>query len=234
MDINFAIGSQFHQYLQYLGITITQYNINAWVLPLFLMPILGLSLRLTLSKCGQAWAATYHNTMTFTMLPVITFVITRVISGNIPLALGMVGALSIVRFRHPVKNSFELVLYFALITIGIASSVRIQYGIGLDLIIIGIIYISWLVNIIGKKFGKTIFPLSFSEGQNYNTLEISITKKVDSLSLYNHLVQEIHDTNENLHIYKFAAPDKLTIIEIANTITDQYESDITAKTLDYI
>ena len=144
MDARLSIESQFAQYFQYIGINITQYNIDMWILPLFLMPILGLSLRFTLSKCGQAWAATYHNTMSFTMLPVITFVITRVISGNIPLALGMVGALSIVRFRHPVKNAFELVLYFALITIGIASSVRVQYGIGLALIIIGIIYISWL------------------------------------------------------------------------------------------
>ena len=36
----------------------------------------------------------------------------------------MIGALSIVRFRHPVKSALELIMYFDLITIGIATSVR--------------------------------------------------------------------------------------------------------------
>ena len=35
----------------------------------------------------------------------------------------MVGALSIVRFRTPVKNPFELVSYFILITVGIVVNV---------------------------------------------------------------------------------------------------------------
>ena len=64
--------------------------------------------------------------MSFIMLPLIAFTITKVIGGSIPLALGMVGALSIVRFRHPVRNAFELVMYFALITIGITASVKIR------------------------------------------------------------------------------------------------------------
>ena len=70
------------------------------------------------------------------MLPVITLSITFVISGNIALALGMVGALSIVRFRNPVKNPFELVVYFLLITVGIAMAVKIKYGILLTLFFI--------------------------------------------------------------------------------------------------
>jgi hypothetical protein len=40
----------------------------------------------------------------------------------------MVGALSIVRFRHPVKNPLELVTYFALIALGISFSVNIKWG----------------------------------------------------------------------------------------------------------
>ena len=48
----------------------------------------------------------------------------KTISGNIALSLGMIGALSIVRFRHPVKSALELIIYFDLITIGIATSVR--------------------------------------------------------------------------------------------------------------
>ena len=41
----------------------------------------------------------------------------------------MIGALSIVRFRHPVKSALELIMYFDLITIGIATSVRTKWAI---------------------------------------------------------------------------------------------------------
>ena len=52
------------------------------------------------------------------------YMITSVISNNIALSLGMVGALSIVRFRTPVKNPSELVIYFILITLGIVVNVN--------------------------------------------------------------------------------------------------------------
>ena len=41
----------------------------------------------------------------------------------------MIGALSIVRFRNPVKNPLELVIFFILITIGISFSANYKWGI---------------------------------------------------------------------------------------------------------
>ena len=52
----------------------------------------------------------------------------------------MIGALSIVRFRHPVKSALELVIYFALITIGIATSVKIKWAIQLIVAAVLIIF----------------------------------------------------------------------------------------------
>ena len=48
----------------------------------------------------------------------------------------MIGALSIVRFRNPVKSPLELVVYFIYITIGISSGVNIYYSILLTLFVI--------------------------------------------------------------------------------------------------
>lgn len=53
------------------------------------------------------------------------YIITIAISDNWALSLGMIGALSIVRFRNPVRSSFELTLFFIYIVIGIAVSVSI-------------------------------------------------------------------------------------------------------------
>ncbi len=53
---------------------------------------------------------------------VVTLVI-MTISGNLVLSLGMVGALSIVRFRTPIKDPIDLVFIFWAISIGIANGV---------------------------------------------------------------------------------------------------------------
>mgnify|MGYP000905986403 CR=1 FL=1 len=83
--------------------------------------------RFLLEFLGQRWITTIAHTATLTLLPVITFVITKVISGNIALSLGMVGALSIVRFRNPVRSPLELSVYFGAITMGITASVSINW-----------------------------------------------------------------------------------------------------------
>ena len=89
----------------------------------------GLLIKLSLSIAKQTWSNNYQYTLICLILPIITFVITKVIANNIALSLGMVGALSIVRFRNPVKNSLELVIYFALIAVGISAGVNINYSI---------------------------------------------------------------------------------------------------------
>ncbi len=53
----------------------------------------------------------------------VTAMIIMTISGNLVLSLGMVGALSIVRFRTPVKDSMDLVFLFWAISAGIANGV---------------------------------------------------------------------------------------------------------------
>tara|TARA_B100001996_G_C18669225_1_gene596038 strand:+ start:147 stop:800 length:654 start_codon:yes stop_codon:yes gene_type:complete len=78
---------------------------------------------------GETFLETKHSKLTFYLLPPIATSITFAISGDIALSLGMVGALSIIRFRTPVRNPFELVIYFYLITIGITSAVSVAISV---------------------------------------------------------------------------------------------------------
>ena len=159
------------------------YNQNTLLLDLIffsgniiLVGILGLILNIALEKINQDWVSTFHHRMSFIFLPVITLTITTVISGNIALSLGMVGALSIVRFRNPVRNPFELVLYFALITLGITSSINFIYSIILTFFIVLIIFLFYkLENYYRDKKNKSLHKISFSEGIKFNFVEI-ITK----------------------------------------------------------
>lgn len=91
---------------------------------LIVATMFGFLLRATLAAIGQNWVKTMANTVTYLFLPVIGYVVMLVISNNVALSLGLVGALSIVRFRHPVKSPLELVMYFALVTLGIAAAAR--------------------------------------------------------------------------------------------------------------
>ena len=94
------------------------------------------------------------------MLPVLGLVITVVIGSNIALSLGMIGALSIIRFRTPVRSSYELTIYFLLLTIGIAAKVHL--GVSITLTIVGCL----LLPII--SFFKKISKNEIETGRNIN------------------------------------------------------------------
>ena len=88
----------------------------------------GLLIRQSLVVIGQRWANTFHHLGTYLLLPSIAMIITSVIKDDIALSLGMI-ELSIVRFRNPVKSPFELVMLFALLTLGIVCSVSLKLSI---------------------------------------------------------------------------------------------------------
>ena len=131
----------------------------------------GLLLRFALTLSGQAWAKSHAQTVAFMILPVITYVITKTITGNIALSLGMIGALSIVRFRHPVKSALELIMYFDLITIGIATSVRTKWAIQLVICSVIIIFLVKFLQIFLNKYGKSFYNISFNSMHGLGTPE---------------------------------------------------------------
>jgi len=55
------------------------------------------------------------------MLAVITFLVILVVKTSLALSLGLVGALSIVRFRAPIKDPMELTFIFLAIAIGLGA-----------------------------------------------------------------------------------------------------------------
>ena len=168
----------------------------------------GLILRYSLTLTGQAWAKSHAQTVAFMVLPVITYVITKTIAGNIALSLGMIGALSIVRFRHPVKSALELIMYFDLITIGIATSVRTKWAIQLILCTVIIIVAVKIVQKIYQKFGKSFYNLSFNEGIATNSIEVFAKKKIDLIENDNNLISLYNDMTQSEIVYRLTFDNK--------------------------
>ena len=168
----------------------------------------GLLLRFALTLSGQAWAKSHAQTVAFMILPVITYVITKTITGNIALSLGMIGALSIVRFRHPVKSALELIMYFDLITIGIATSVRTKWAIQLIIGTVLIIVIVKLVQKFSQKFGRSFYNVSFNEGVALNSIEVHAKEKIDMIENDNNLTTLFNDTAQKEIVYRLTFENK--------------------------
>jgi len=194
------------------------------IITLMLAALAGLSIRIMLTLVKQKWVSTYHHTMSYILLPLITFTITKVITGNIALSLGMIGALSIVRFRNPVKNPFELVIFFALVTIGISMAARLEYGVMLTVVINTVIVGSYIMEKLAAKYGYSVYSLSFDEGNSFDILEITSNSEVPELSQSEFLLQYVHDKSTNTRHYRLAARNTDKELDLIRSNVEEKDS----------
>tara|TARA_B100000475_G_scaffold94095_1_gene68164 strand:+ start:427 stop:1140 length:714 start_codon:yes stop_codon:yes gene_type:complete len=83
--------------------------------------LLSLIVKFTYVKVGRALNDKDYFSDTFIPLAIITTLVITVIKFSLALSLGLVGALSIVRFRAAIKEPEELVYLFFIIAIGLAN-----------------------------------------------------------------------------------------------------------------
>lgn len=74
-----------------------------------------------LSHIGTLYSRKFN--VSLILLAILTSMVMTVIGNNVALSLGMVGALSIVRFRTPIKDSRDTVYIFWAIIVGICCGV---------------------------------------------------------------------------------------------------------------
>ena len=88
---------------------------------------------------------THSFNVSLVMVSLVTALVIMTISTNLILSLGMVGALSIVRFRTAVKDPLDIVFMFWAIAVGIANG-AMQF----ELAIVGSIFIAIVVVILSN------------------------------------------------------------------------------------
>jgi hypothetical protein len=113
---------------------------------------LGISINFWYSLNNHEWAASEHQRYVALILPPAILTMTMVIASNLALSLGMIGALSIVRFRNPVKSPFELTTLFVYIVIGVSAGVNYHYALLIWLLAIISPLIIFIVNKINTVF----------------------------------------------------------------------------------
>jgi len=203
-------------------------DLTEQLVPFSLTIFSGILLFFCLILIKQNWINTFHYFLTLLILPMTTFVITKVISNNLALSLGMIGALSIVRFRNPVKNPLELVLYFSLITLGISFSVNMNWGLLFLFTLIFVLIISKFIEMFSKKKKLlNLFNYSFSYNDGLNKIFIEIDSKKNIDFLENHECLEFFSKSGENFIYKLSLENKTKLEQLKKLISNSKDiSDI--------
>ena len=89
-------------FLAYKKLSAENIQLLLLVIKIFVCAIGGLIITISHSFFSYKWLRNNFNLYVGVALPVIGLVITTVIGTNIALSIGMLGALSIVRFRTPI------------------------------------------------------------------------------------------------------------------------------------
>lgn len=188
------------------------------LIELCIVSLLGFSFQITFRLLNFEWVKSTYQILNFLLLAPIGFVITSSISSNIALSLGMVGALSIIRFRTPVKNSFELVTYFLMLTIGITASVEIMLSILLTLFVQFVLVIFFVVSYLNPK--AKFYEPGFSDS-NQNYLAITSSEKIDTENFQ--LISL--DFSDNLYDYVLSG-DRKEILDFQNKVIESNSGKI--------
>ena len=138
-----------------LSTTKTNIPISGFIFNLLVSALLGFVLAKVFIKYANVMSN--KNTMAYNLmlLVIITTLVISIVKSSLALSLGLVGALSIVRFRTAIKEPEELIYLFTAIAIGL--------GLGAEQVLITLIAFAIIITII-IFVNKTYFNVE----SNYN------------------------------------------------------------------
>ena len=164
-------------------------NFLNFIFSIILSAFLAFLVKLSYVKISKSLNDKEHFSETFVPLAIITTLVITVVKFSLALSLGLVGALSIVRFRAAIKEPEELVYLFFIIGIGLANGAN-QFSVAIiaTLITISILYFRKIFN--DKKNVNSLSETST------NILQIQIDNKtVKSNDIIDRLKKNVNYLN---------------------------------------
>lgn len=136
---------------------------------------------------------TYNFNIALVMIGLVTSMMIMTISSNLVLSLGMVGALSIVRFRSAIKEPLDIVFIFWAISIGIACGASLfQVAIICSVFIASILLVlsnvksrtsPYLLIVNGKNFAEHEVHSKLKDIKKYKIKSKSVSKEYTELTI---------------------------------------------------
>lgn len=183
--------------------------IPGFIFNIFLVALLSFLLGRIYVKYGNALSNRRAFSRNFLLLATTTMFMITVIKSSLALSLGLVGALSIVRFRSAIKEPEELAYLFLNIAIGLG--VGAGFGFVTVIALVLIFFLIWLFNRYRKSDPGQDLYLTLS-GKNAGASELQ--RIVDVLSAHCLAVKlkradESPDTVEYAFLVEFKGVDDL-------------------------
>ena len=183
------------------------------ILNLVFSALLGYLLGLIYINFGKTISNRESLANIFTILTLTTMIVITVVKSSLALSLGLVGALSIVRFRTPVKEPEELVFLFSSIALGLGIGAN-QYSFTF-FAFIAISIVSYLRK--NNKFSRnkigsfTIF-IKFPKSSDKQLIIQKISKNTTSSTLksFTENVEEKSELVLNITLNNFSSIDQLS------------------------
>ena len=162
-----------------------QINLITFIEGLMLAGILSFIIQITYLKFSTSLSNKYDFAKNFIVLGLTTTLVITIVKSSLALSLGLVGALSIVRFRAAIKEPEELVYLFLIIATGLgcgAGQLKITF-IGVIFAIIIIIIFSFIWK--GKKvFDEEVLNSSIIFNRRVSDKEIdALINKINPMCL---------------------------------------------------
>tara|TARA_B100001057_G_C22742678_1_gene908448 strand:+ start:376 stop:1068 length:693 start_codon:yes stop_codon:yes gene_type:complete len=143
-------------------------NLTTFSFNLIIVVLLTYLIKLVYNKYSQSLSNKDYFSKNFVVLGITTCIVITIVKSSLALSLGLVGALSIVRFRAAIKEPEELVYLFLVIATGLgigANQVKITI-VGIIVALIIVVFLSFFSNKKLKNVDLNIFQLSFILNQN--------------------------------------------------------------------
>lgn len=153
-------------------------SVDKVILSLLVAFLLGVFIVYIYKKTYSGVVYSKSYSICLVLLSMVTTLIVRTISSNLTLSLGMVGALSIVRFRTAIKDPLDTAFMFWAITTGIMSGTGLYLVSIIATISLGLFFV--LGNIfIFKNNNKYLYVIKYDE-----KIEGEVSNKLDNIKNY--------------------------------------------------
>ena len=189
--------------LDFLANQTIQIDLTNFIINLITAVILSFLVRETYNKTARTLSNVKNFSKNFVILCLTTAIIITIVKSSLALSLGLVGALSIVRFRAAIKEPEELVFLFLIISIGLGCGAgQLSITIIGTIISIIIIWIFYRFESVEKKIEIENFNISIISKKKMEFSKIKniidiVTKDSDSCELIS-VSQHTDGTTVNL------------------------------------
>ena len=143
---------------------------------------------------------------TLIIISTITFLIITVVKSSLALSLGLVGALSIIRFRTPIKEPFELSYLFMSIAIGLGFGANQWLPTSIVIIFSLIVLIFYSKNSTNLVDGLYFIYMEFEKSDNDMDIEDILLKIGDNINVH----MDLRRVDRNLESTKITINARIT------------------------